>query len=367
MQLNYPLVHTDKNKCVFVSFYINNKRYRLYSGKRIGYDINPNYFPEDKRISIGHLLAAKVYNYLTQGGKLEAYRSSILVCGKLTDKECLKRALELKCKGDYSDKYKQLLKGIYKGITEIMKGESLSSNNVKTYLDKYSSGVSYNTVRRHLNVLINEAIKQGMKHNPMQDIKSRKSKAKLHKPFTNVVQILEEIKVYNHNLYLCCLITYGCLLRPHREVRELTWGDFSADLNFINLSGERNKSGKNRVVPVTDYINKLLVKGYSDHNIFTGTTQAPNRDYFKTLWSRFKAQSSSLQQGQTLYSFRHTGAIEIYQRTGSLTKLQQAMGHSSLNVSLTYLRGLEITELKQEDMPTIKHLQEKKKGKKKNA
>ena len=355
MQLNYPLVHTDKNKCVFVSFYINNKRYRLYSGKRIGYDINPNYFPEDERISIGHLLAAKVYNYLTQGGKLEAYRSSVLVCGKLTDKECLKRALELKCKGDYSDKYKQLLKGIYKGITEIMKGENLSSNNVKTYLNKYSSGVSYNTIRRHLNVLINEAIKQGMKHNPMKDIKSRKSKAKLHKPFTNVVQILEEIKAYNHNLYLCCLITYGCLLRPHIEVRELTWGDFSADLNFINLSGERNKSGKNRVVPVTDYINKLLVKGDSEHNIFTGTSKAPNRDYFKTLWSRFKAQSSSLQQGQTLYSFRHTGAIEIYQRTGSLTKLQQAMGHSSLNVSLTYLRGLEITELKQEDMPCISY------------
>ena len=28
------------------------------------------------------------------------------------------------------------------------------------------------------------------------------------------------------------------------------------------------------------------------------------------------------------------------------------MGHSSLNVSLTYLRGLEIAELKEEDMPS---------------
>jgi len=27
------------------------------------------------------------------------------------------------------------------------------------------------------------------------------------------------------------------------------------------------------------------------------------------------------------------------------------MGHSSINVSLTYLRGLEIAELKEEDMP----------------
>jgi len=59
MQLNYPKVHTDKNKCVFVSFYINNKRYRLYSGKRIGYDINPNYHPLDERFAVGHLLQLK--------------------------------------------------------------------------------------------------------------------------------------------------------------------------------------------------------------------------------------------------------------------------------------------------------------------
>ena len=35
------------------------------------------------------------------------------------------------------------------------------------------------------------------------------------------------------------------------------------------------------------------------------------------------------------------------------------MGHSSLQVSLTYLRGLEVAELKVEDMPmvnTVKYL-----------
>ena len=42
-------------------------------------------------------------------------------------------------------------------------------------------------------------------------------------------------------------------------------------------------------------------------------------------------------------------SFSIY--TGSITKLQKAMGHSSINVSLTYLRGLEIAELKEEDMP----------------
>ena len=151
-------------------------------------------------------------------------------------------------------------------------------------------------------------------------------------------------------------MTYGCLLRPHREIRGLTWGDFSEDLSYINLSGLRNKSGKNRIVPVPSYIKDLLIKGEPNTNVFTGNKKPLNEDYFKTLWSRFKAQTTSVEVGQTLYSFRHSGAIEIFKRTGSLTKLQKAMGHSSLNVSLTYLRGLEVAELMEEDMPMISAL-----------
>ena len=64
-------------------------------------------------------------------------------------------------------------------------------------------------------------------------------------------------------------------------------------------------------------------------------------------------RSKLLNQDQTLYSFRHTGAIDIYKRTGSIEKLKIAMGHSNIMVSLTYLRGLDVTELKEEDMPMI--------------
>ena len=208
-------------------------------------------------------------------------------------------------------------------------------------------------MRRHLKVLINEAISLGMAHNPMKNIASKRAKAKLHKPIKDIRKLLDEIKQYSFNLHLCCLMTYGCLLRPHREIRELTWSDFSEDLKYIHLSGNRNKSGRNRIVPVPSYVRDILVKGESNHNIFSGSIKPLNQDYFKTLWSRFKRQSDILEQGQTLYSFRHSGAIEIFKRTGSLHKLQRAMGHSSLNVSLTYLRGLEVAELEESDMPMV--------------
>jgi integrase len=201
------------------------------------------------------------------------------------------------------------------------------------------------TVKSTLSPLITE-----FKPHLVQSIKLKKPTSTLHKPFDNINEILEDIKTYNKQLYLCCLMTYGCLLRPHREIRELTWSDFSEDLTYIHLSGNRNKSGRNRIVPVPSYVRQLLVKGERHHNIFSGNHKPLNQDYFKTLWSRFKRQSNTLEQGQTLYSFRHSGAIEIFKRTGSITKLQKAMGHSSINVSLTYLRGLETAELKEEDM-----------------
>jgi integrase len=123
-------------------------------------------------------------------------------------------------------------------------------------------------------------------------------------------------------------------------------------MSFVRLSGDRVKSKRNRIVPVPSYIRRELTKGNDIDYIFTNTNRPPNPDYFKTLFRRFK-RNSKIDKNITLYSFRHTGAIEIFKRTGSITTLQKAMGHSSLNVSLTYLRGLEVAELKEEDMPMV--------------
>ena len=351
--INYQIVGVNKDQKVFVSFYINNKRYRLYNGKRINLNLNPNSYPIAQRKSYANILAAEVYKYINEGKLLTEYRTSEIVSGKLTDKEYLQRALENKLKANYSDKYKSMLKHVWKHYTSTMKGEKITLSDINLFLGRYSSSTSINTVRRHLGAIMNEASRLGMSSNPLIDVKTVRSEAKLNKPFDNISEVLEEIKAYNESLFLCCLLTYGCLLRPHMEIRELKWGDFSGDLSYINLSGKRNKSGRNRIVPVPAYIRSVLVKRESHLNIFTGNEKAPNPDYFKTVWGRFKKVSKLLEQDQTLYSFRHSGAIEIYKRTGSLSKLQKAMGHSSLAVSLTYLRGLEVSELKEEDMPMV--------------
>ena len=67
----------------------------------------------------------------------------------------------------------------------------------------------------------------------------------------------------------------------------------------------------------------------------------------------YKKQTDMIEENQTIYSFRHTGAIRVFEKTGSLQKLQQVMGHSDMKVSLTYLRGLEVKQLDVEDLPEL--------------
>jgi integrase len=100
-------------------------------------------------------------------------------------------------------------------------------------------------------------------------------------------------------------------------------------------------------------VRDLLVRSEPDNNIFSDKIKPYNNDYFKTLFRRFKQLNTKIDKDVTLYSFRHSAALNIFKRTGSLTKLQKAMGHSSLKVSLTYLRGLEVAELTEEDMPQV--------------
>jgi len=353
MNINYPKICIQKDNTIYIHFYLNGIRYRLSNGKRIGIDLAPNSFPIQLRYDKAKILAAEIYKYITSGGVFNEFRTKELISGTHTDIEYIELALKSKVSGNYSKQYKYELNYAYKRLKLKSKAKQITKSDIVAILDLYEDNSSYNSLLKNLKVLFNKANELGLKSNPTLRFKKRKIKASLNKPFKDVKIIIDEVTAFNDNLGLCCLITYGCLLRPHREVRELTWGDFSDDLKQINLSGARNKSGRNRIVPVPYYVQERLSKGEPHHNIFSGTEKPFNPDYFKSLWSRFKKVSKLLKQDQTLYSFRHSGAIEIYKRTGSLSKLQKAMGHSSLAVSLTYLRGLEVAELEENDMPMI--------------
>jgi integrase len=340
-------IGTSKSQSIIIIYY-NEMRHRYWNGNAINVNIKSEENP--------NLLKAAFELKLREGWRPKS-KKKIVKEVPITVIKALKQGVEIKVSQGCSERF---IKDAKRIVTLWKRYESeqhlksltldkLQPLHIKNFLVRPNwSAKTQRTVKSTLSPLLSE-----FKPHLVQSVKLKKPTSTLHKPFDNINEILEDIKAYNKQLYLCCLMTYGCLLRPHREIRELTWSDFSDDLTYIHLSGNRNKSGRNRIVPVPTYVRDILVKGEPQHNIFSGKPKPLNQDYFKTLWGRFKRQSNLLEQDQTLYSFRHSGAIEIFKRTGSITKLQKAMGHSSINVSLTYLRGLEIAELKEEDMPMV--------------
>ena len=137
MNVNYPKICVCKDKRVYVFFYINSKRYRLFNGKRIGIDIDPNSYPDNLRYDKAQLLAAEVYKYLTNGGVFKEYNKESLVTGKLRDIDYLKMALNRKSKENYSDKYISMLEYVLRGLLSHSKGGLINSKSVESYLNNF--------------------------------------------------------------------------------------------------------------------------------------------------------------------------------------------------------------------------------------
>ncbi len=343
--LSYPKVCKRKDGKYYIDFKLNNVRYRLFNGRVINSSINPNTYPAKLRYSVASTLAKQTYNHIVS--------NNYSLKKPLSDLELFDSLVENKLSEPISERYMKQLKSIsIKLRDELIKKGKITIPFLNSIPLKYSNSTSFNTTRRHLNVIVNYLHANSFPIS-LSKLKTRKQVEVLHTPIRDVRFLLNKVKLYNYNLYICCLLTYGCLLRPHQEIRLLKWGNFSDDMTFINLAGNKVKSKRNRIVPVPKYVREILVKGDNQNNIFTNTKKPYNKSYFSLIWKRFKRVNLAVESNVTIYSFRHTGAIEIFKRTGSITKLQKAMGHSSINVSLTYLRGLEIPELNEEDMPMI--------------
>ena len=351
---------TKKSKTEYlISFWYGNKRYRYSNGSAIGLNLSPNLFSVNERLRQAEVLCSAFTMVIREGWRPIQLEAEVTI-GSIAD-----RSLKRKQSLDYSTSCKKDLayvKSHWDGFVRKKRLEEkpiddLSVEHIRDFIYEYApSPASMANLKRNISALLKDELESNGIVLNFSRIKLPKVPQQLHKPIDDIGALLSDIKEFNPSLYLCCLMTYTMLLRPHREVRCLSFRDFNSDFSQVSLSGSKVKSKRNRVLPVPEVVRGEVVKRFTGNrkdNVFTLSEEPYNRDYFKTLWSRYKRQSHLLERDQTLYSFRHTGAIKVFEKTGSLLKLQQVMGHSDMKVSLTYLRGLEVKQLDVEDLPEL--------------
>lgn len=348
----------SKNK-YYLSIFWNGRRYRYFNGKPIGSTARPNLLPPKLRHGAFFELKKEYIKAIELGWAPGLNWAYVTAVEKNEARSLLREAILAKCNNGISDSYHRKLKSISNQICDFLQGAPLTSENLSRFIIQNRHSNSYrNNLRRHIMALEKELKPLGYNGSVRSSTPKFPHVETLHKPFKNIHEILDELKDFDSNLHVCCLLTFGCMLRPHREVRLLTWGDFNNDCTLISLSGSMTKGRKNRVLPVPEYVREHVLAirkncWTAQTNIFTGDNAPFNRDYFSKKWQLFKKTTSILEKGQTIYSFRHTGAIQVFERTGSLVTIQQLMGHSTLQVSLTYLRGLELKQIGLNDMPIL--------------
>jgi len=349
----------DLKKRTYILFYLDGKRVRIYNGNLLGKEIHPNRSTNlNDRIKLLNELLFELKTALRNNTfKLELDKPQTLE-KPYTTEELLTIALNNKLETDISSEYKRNLRYIHADLMSFLtlaeklaEVKQLKVSRIEEFLSNYnSSGTYYMNKRRDLGVLFSAVSK--LLQQPLLLVKNtstRRTKSKLHKVYEpdQLRAVLDYLKEHHQHLYLCCLITFGCFLRPHKEVRKLTAGHFKKDISEIHLSGSENKGRKVRVVYVPDYVKKelenLLPSLKSTDNIFSKDLQPYNEAYFNTAWTRAWRKMHQLgivEKNHTIYSFRHTAAVDVYRRTKDVNLLKSLLGHSSIMVTLKYLRGL---------------------------
>jgi integrase len=177
-------------------------------------------------------------------------------------------------------------------------------------------------------------------HNPVTGIKNRKSEPSINQAFSKVELklLMEYLKMQDRTLYRVALLMYTTFLRPHQEIRGLKAKYFDFSSSLLILPPRFTKNGKQVTIPLQtlvtaefDFVRQLR----SDDLIFGEV----NPDYFKTKWGKIK-KKYPLKLNQTLYSVRHTAAVEMYHKTKDVALIQRMMHHSSMEVTIGYLRSL---------------------------
>ncbi len=368
---------TELSSRCYVVVYIDGKRIRLYNGKPLGIVCNPNHSTSlparDKALRfLCHHLKMK----LGKGWKPNQDK----LTGSVKPKEIptISNALTMTrielSKENLSVLYERDLLSLCDHFLKYLKRNGLVDTpvtkigveTINGFLQPYkTTATNYMNRRRTLSSLFSRLItKDLIPVNPVQLTGKLKQSAYLNLPYKKkqLREVLDEIKQKHDQLYLCCLLVYGSLLRPHQEVRLLKRGSFNEDLTVISLSGDQNKSRRIRCVHIPGYVHDELIKQgvdqlTEDRNIFSGDSSPFNMSYFNTAWSRIKEdlmERGIVSQNHTLYSFRHTAAVNMYLKTKDPYKIQQAFAHSSLRVTLLYLRNLGlVVDSSLEDLPDL--------------
>jgi site-specific recombinase XerD len=342
-----PKLVSESRGRTYVTFrnHLSNEVFRFHTGKDFGMHSSRGLSPAEKDVYYRTLLS-KVIVKLAEGWTPESIEKQNVALD-FSFKEAATELEKFIPKADYGDKHKHTLLWYLKSLKQAYLGSKLNditSASLTTFLMKRYTGsnTSYNTARRYCKGVFNLFQQLGyMDFNPVSNVKAKRAEATINAAFTPVElkSLFDYLKVTDIILYRVAILMYTTFLRPHQEIRLLKAKFFHFEAKQLILPPRYTKNGKQTTIPLQSNIldEFEFVRTLESENQIFGKV---NPYYFSTKWGKKIRDHYPLKENQTLYSIRHTAAVETYKKTKDVALIQRLMHHSSMEVTIGYLRSL---------------------------
>lgn len=245
--------------------------------------------------------------------------------------------------------YKSILTKCFR----FLRGRSLTKEAFEGYFDHLYETVSGTTHNQALDVLNHYMRKVGEKYIlcDIEKVAATKTPAKYFQNW-QAKRILDYVEQHDQELLLMIKFIYFTLARPKELRFQMPINIYYDDWKMLFPSSlSKNKKSqyvsipeafREDIITLMDYpLNDYIFSGRNGGPIGKNTLGERHRKVLKKL-------NFPVNQGYSLYSWKHTGAVNVARAGISLKELQLQMRHHSLDQVDAYLRQMGVL-----DMPTL--------------
>lgn len=203
-----------------------------------------------------------------------------------------------------------------------------------------------------VHAIFSELVQQGQIDNNPAIVKKLKAVSRSGIPFSkeHANILLNYCKTNDYSLFVFINFIYYTLGRPD-ALRLLKVGDIDLGKKTIRFLSENSKNGKTGYVaiakPFMSLIEELELHKYPDYFFVFGREGCPSEHKVRKDWFWQKHYDAlnllNLKKyGYTLYCWKHTGAVNLYQAIKDVKRVSEQCLHSNILVTMNYLKNLGV-------------------------
>lgn len=225
----------------------------------------------------------------------------------------------------------------------------------REYVVRQYKNSSIVIMRNRLNVFFDWLLKRGyIKNNPFERIPYPKvsytdKRAYSQKEFEAICYAVNttiqwaNLLIKKRNIAIVMFLSLTGVRKE--ELLELQLSDVDLFRKFVMVRAETSKSKRGRIIPMNSglipYLEDYLEQRKSYLTLFFWVSGLLDQRFTEGGVKKFMKQlSKTTRINCHLHRFRHTFATNYYKQTHDIVGLQKLMGHTTLKMTLQYLRSL---------------------------